>query len=381
MATVTSNETTKTTQATRTTQTENAIGQPMNTRAQWAMLLLRVFLGATFVYAGVQKISDPQFFRPSAPGYIGNQIALFATHSPLHTFLMQVAVPHAVLFGLLVIYGEILIGLGTLVGFLFRPAAFFGAVLNVILFLTATWRVYPFFYGADIVFAFCWLALMLNGPTGTILPTLDEILTEGLANQPTRQAMLLRFFLGVGKPVIADDVNKTLAGNVQDTRRIFLYRVAAGGAGVLGLVGLGYLLHVIPGGSDVTSATASVAPIKARTPIAAGTNISSLPTNAIAQISAVPANSAVTFGIPSSSDPGVLIHLNNGQFVAYDAICTHAGCQVGYDSGSQLLLCPCHGAAFDPSKGGAVVQPPASTPLTSVAIRVDSTTGAIYVQS
>ena len=71
--------------------------------------------------------------------------------------------------------------------------------------------------------------------------------------------------------------------------------------------------------------------------------------------------------------------LSNGQFVAYDALCTHAGCPVDYDPGSQLLLCPCHGAAFDPAKDGAVVQSPAETPLPSVAIRVDSATGAILL--
>ena len=368
MATVTTNSTTQTTQT--------------SSRGQWAFLLLRIFLGATFVYAGIQKITDPQFFRPSAPGYIGNQMALFAAHSPLHALLMQVTVPHAVLFGLLVIYGEILIGLGTLIGFLFRPAAFFGAILSFILFLTATWSVYPYFYGADIVFVFCWLALILNGPTGTILPTLDEVLTEGLVNQPTRQATLLRLLLGVGKPVIADNVSETLSGNARDTRRVFLYRAVAGGVGVLGLVGFGYLLRVLPGRSSVTSTTAIGASSKVSKPVSGSASASStaVSANAIAQISAVPVNSAVTFGIPSSNDPGVLVHLNDGQFVAYDAICTHAGCQVGYDAGSQLLLCPCHGAAFDPAKGGAVVQPPASTPLTSVAIHVDSATGAIYMQ-
>jgi thiosulfate dehydrogenase [quinone] large subunit len=97
-------------------------------------------------------------------------------------------------------------------------------------------------------------------------------------------------------------------------------------------------------------------------------------------VSAVPKNSAVSFTIPSTGDPGVLIHLSNDQFVAYDATCTHAGCPVDYDQASGHLLCPCHGAEFDPSQGAAVVQGPANSPLTQVSIRVDSATGAILLQ-
>jgi thiosulfate dehydrogenase [quinone] large subunit len=351
-----------------------------NTRAQWAFLLLRVFLGTTFLYAGIQKLIDPQFFRPSAPGYIGNQMAVFAAHSPLHSFLANVAVPHATLFGLLVIYGEILIGLGTLFGFLLRPAAFAGAVLSFILFLSATWRVYPYFYGADIVFTFCWLALLLNGPGGTVLPTLDELLLSDLANEPTRQGLFLRLFLGVGKPLVGERTLRSATSSVDERRRVLLYRAVGGGAGVLGLVGLGYLLRVIPSSFNSTNATATVAQGKGKTLTATTTTTTPTAADAIAQVSSVSTNSAVAFGIPSSGNPGVLVHLDNGQFVAYDALCTHAGCEVSYDSGSQLLLCPCHGAAFDPAKNGAVVQPPATTPLTPVSIHVDSATGSIFLK-
>ena len=38
-----------------------------------ALLPLRLFLGGTFVYAGIQKLSDPGFLHSEAPTYIGTQ--------------------------------------------------------------------------------------------------------------------------------------------------------------------------------------------------------------------------------------------------------------------------------------------------------------------
>ena len=90
----------------------------------WVALPLRLFLGITFVYAGLQKLTDPQFFRPSAPGYIGKQIAGMAHGTPLGSLLTHLVVPHAMLFGGLIAWGEVAIGLGVLVGVLVRPAAY-----------------------------------------------------------------------------------------------------------------------------------------------------------------------------------------------------------------------------------------------------------------
>ena len=90
----------------------------------WILLPMRIFLGLTFIYAGIQKLTDPQFFNPAMPTYIANQIKGMAHGSPLHNFLIDVALPHAVFFGWATALGEIAIGLGTYAGFLFRPAAF-----------------------------------------------------------------------------------------------------------------------------------------------------------------------------------------------------------------------------------------------------------------
>src|SRR5947209_11333838 len=105
---------------------------------EWALLPLRLFLGVTFVYAGIQKVTDPQFFNPKASGYIGNQIIGFAHGSPIRDFLMNIVLPHSHFFGIAIILGEIAIGLATLFGFLLRPATFFGLLLSLMFFLSAS---------------------------------------------------------------------------------------------------------------------------------------------------------------------------------------------------------------------------------------------------
>jgi len=369
--------------------------------AKWVLLPMRLFLGITFIYAGLQKLADPQFFNPAARGYIGKQIMAFATGSPLHDILIRI-VPHAAFFGSLVAYGEIAIGLGTLLGLLFRPAAFFGILINLLFFLSATWHVYPYFYGSDIVFIFCWLTLLISGPVNTGLPSLDQWLVRRVLSdeQRTHYAAMIAFFLGIRSlsaplpvPATANQgQSRQTTGNKrpaqqnryaqvqrakQQSRRNFLWSMLTGGAGIAVLAWLGSNLHLFPGSQtdSGSSSTGSSTPSAPATGTATATGTSSSP--AIARVNAVQNNSAVNFTLASNGDPGILVRLNNGQFVAYDAVCTHAGCPVDYDPGSQLLVCPCHGAAFDPAKSAAVVQGPAATPLTGVPIHINNTTGAI----
>jgi thiosulfate dehydrogenase [quinone] large subunit len=121
-------------------------------------------MGLTFVYAGIQHLTDPSYFDPSKAGYIGHLIVQYAVGSPIHDFLLGVAAPNALSFGWMVATGEVLIGVATLVGFLFRTAAVLGLVLNFTFFLSATWNAFPFYFGSDIVFVMCWLTLLLTGP-------------------------------------------------------------------------------------------------------------------------------------------------------------------------------------------------------------------------
>jgi cytochrome b6-f complex iron-sulfur subunit len=88
---------------------------------------------------------------------------------------------------------------------------------------------------------------------------------------------------------------------------------------------------------------------------------------AIASESEVAPGSAIKF--EDSGNPAFLVHLDNGDFVAYSAVCTHQGCDVAYKDGN--LACPCHGSIFDPADGAAVVTGPAQRPLPEIPVKVE----------
>src|SRR5262249_17893390 len=126
-----------------------------------------------------------------------------------------------------------------------------------------------------------------------------------------------------------------IAPGKREARRKFLLGVMTGALGIVGLDIIGFVINGrIPNGeSHGTQPTIQTA----STPTASGTRTAS--STIIAQVSAIAKNKSTAFTIPSTRHHGILIHLPNDQFVAYDAACTHAGCLVDYDPATQHLVC------------------------------------------
>ena len=100
-----------------------------------------------------------------------------------------------------------------------------------------------------------------------------------------------------------------------------------------------------------------------------GTPVAEIPEGApIARVADVPRGSAVEFTDAQLQQPAVLVHLEDGDFAAYSAVCTHRGCTVNYRDGK--LACPCHGSVFDPARGAAVDAGPAPRPLPEIPVEV-----------
>jgi cytochrome b6-f complex iron-sulfur subunit len=68
------------------------------------------------------------------------------------------------------------------------------------------------------------------------------------------------------------------------------------------------------------------------------------------------------------TSPGILINTQEGELVAFSAICTHLTCTVLYESDSETILCPCHNGKFDLS--GNVISGPPPSPLESYDVEI-----------
>jgi thiosulfate dehydrogenase (quinone) large subunit len=314
--------------------TSGSLARPWPAAA--ALMPLRGFLGVTFVYAGIQKLSDPGFLHPGAGTYIGTQLRGFAHGTPGGWVLRTFAIPHPQLAGVGVAVVEILVGLLVLVGLGTRPAATVGLALNGLLFLTNSWHASPYFLGSDIVFVFAWLPLLLAGTAGQ--PALEHAL-RARSRRPRGSG---------AAPAL--------------TRREALARAyAAVGAGALTLAGLSYLAR----GSYQGKALARLGGAAGRrspTPSPGRAAGGALPRGAVrlGGASRLPAGQAAIYHDPVDGNPDIVVHLPSGELAACSAICTHAGCQVGYAQGA--LVCPCHGSVFN-ARTGAVEQGPATQPL------------------
>ncbi len=356
----------------------------------WALLPLRLFLGLTFLDAGIGKLLAPAWFG-TGPDSLASQAGATVDGSPIGGLVRGLVVPHPGLFAWLIAVAELAAGLLTLVGLASRVAAAAGLLLSLSFFLTVSFQVRPFFYGADVVFVFAWAPLLLAGDAG--LPSVDRWL-------------LRRALLGDAGGNGAGDPDGG-AGERRASRRALLGALGAAGVTVAGLAALLGRSSAARSGSTAAlgaprstarsaasrpsgtlkgeGATTAHAP--ATRPRAPSTTAAPAPTTTaappmglrIGSLADVAVGQARTFTDPGTGKPAVAIRLTSSKVVAFSAKCTHAGCVVQFDTARKVLQCPCHGGQFNPAAGAAVVAGPPPRPLPAIPVRL-SADGGIYVE-
>ncbi len=129
---------------------------------RYALLPLRVFLGVTFIYAGLDKLTDSAFMSNAGSGSIGDMMRGVRDSSAIPA-LVDLALKNPVGFGYAIALGELAVGIGALLGLFTRLAALGGALISLSLWLTVSWAAEPYYYGNDLPYMFCWVPLILAG--------------------------------------------------------------------------------------------------------------------------------------------------------------------------------------------------------------------------
>ncbi|MGW2208385.1 DoxX family protein [Streptomyces sp. NPDC001781] len=132
------------------------------TATRYALLPLRIFLGVTFVYAGLDKLTDSAFMKAAGPGSLGDTMRGVRDSSAIPA-LVDLALKSPVGFGHAIAFGELAVGIGILIGLLGRLAALGGALISLSLWLTVSWASSPYYYGNDLAYLMAWLPLVLAG--------------------------------------------------------------------------------------------------------------------------------------------------------------------------------------------------------------------------
>ncbi|MFM9588955.1 DoxX family protein [Streptomyces scabiei] len=133
-----------------------------DTATRYALLPLRVFLGVTFIYAGLDKLTDSAFMAASGSGSIGDMMSATRDSAAIPA-MIDMALKNPVGFGYAIAIGELAVGIGALLGLLTRLAAFGGALISLSLWLTVSWSASPYYYGNDLPYLMAWIPLILAG--------------------------------------------------------------------------------------------------------------------------------------------------------------------------------------------------------------------------
>lgn len=150
-----------------------------STQSSWIWLIVRIYVGWEWLSAGWGKFQDPIWIGDNAgralSGFVQGALTKTSGAHPdvqawYASFLTHIVFPHASLWAYFVTFGEILVGLGLILGALTGIAAFFGLFMNLNYLLAGTVSVNPILFTLSILLVLAWRVAGHIGLDRYILP-------------------------------------------------------------------------------------------------------------------------------------------------------------------------------------------------------------------
>ena len=324
-----------------------------------AAVVLRIFLGGTMLYAGVDKaLLDSRFLQADGVGSIGETLRFFVTAGgPLAGLVEAVALPRPVLIGASMAGAQLLVGVSLLTGSWVRYGALLGAGISLTLALTSTWGVSPYYYGNDLPYFVGFLALAALGDGGALRLGAPA----QRAYSPERRAAIVS---GTG---VAAGIAALL---LLDRSRAISAITGGGTPAPSPTPGASPTPTSSQSPSPTASSSPTPAPSATTTPGPTATPSSPAPTasTVIAGAPSLASGQALNFTMDSEND-AVLVK-DGSTYRAFERACTHQQILVDWQAGSGEFVCTGHGALFDIQ--GGVKRGPANRPLRAIEVTVNS---------
>ena len=148
------------------------------------LLPIRLYVGYEWLVAGLEKVSSPAWTGAQAgagvQGFVQGALQQAGGDRPnvqgwYAWFLQEAALPNAALFGWLVAWGELLVGIALILGLLTGVAAFFGGVMNANFLLAGTVSTNPILLALELVLIVGWHTAGWWGLDRWIIPRLQPL--------------------------------------------------------------------------------------------------------------------------------------------------------------------------------------------------------------
>lgn len=156
-----------------------------DTRMAWLWFLVRLYIGWEWISASWEKLHSAAWVGAKAgvaiTGFVHGALAKTTGPHPdvqwwYAAFLRSTVLPHAVAWSYLVAWGELLVGIALIVGFLVGISTLFGMLMNLDYMLAGTVSINPIMFTLGIGLVLAWRISGYWGADYYVLPVFQRYL-------------------------------------------------------------------------------------------------------------------------------------------------------------------------------------------------------------